>query len=280
MNEANYSIGEISDITGITIKALRHYDAIGLLKPAYINPDSKYRYYSENQIAIITLIKDLKLIGMPLQEIKALIADQDLSRIIQIMKSQRNKLSDQIENLQLILSSLSNKVHIYEELQEQSFEAYSKQRVRIEEVPEQYIAFDRERCLCEPKTFLKKYNELHKKIVKQQLHISGYASAIFYDDYRTFDHNNADIEVFFPVSNIPKNIPFVRKTPSYFCASIFHKGDYATAPDSYKILLEWIQQQNLEITGAATETYLIDLTIKPSFDDFITKLSIPIKITN
>jgi DNA-binding transcriptional MerR regulator len=39
-------IGRFSQLTRLTIKALRLYDELGLLRPAYVDPDTAYRYYS------------------------------------------------------------------------------------------------------------------------------------------------------------------------------------------------------------------------------------------
>lgn len=44
-----YSIGEVSKIKGITIKALRYYHKMGILEPSYIDESSGYRYYSIEQ---------------------------------------------------------------------------------------------------------------------------------------------------------------------------------------------------------------------------------------
>jgi hypothetical protein len=44
MNRKLFSIGEISAIKGITVKALRFYEKIGLLIPCYINPSNRYRF--------------------------------------------------------------------------------------------------------------------------------------------------------------------------------------------------------------------------------------------
>ena len=40
-----YSIGEAAEILGISVQTLRYYDKIKLLEPAYINPNTGYRYY-------------------------------------------------------------------------------------------------------------------------------------------------------------------------------------------------------------------------------------------
>ena len=52
-----FSIGEVSKITGLSIDRLRNYDKIGLLKPSYIDPNSGYRYYSENKFRKLRIIK-------------------------------------------------------------------------------------------------------------------------------------------------------------------------------------------------------------------------------
>ena len=46
MKEQLLSIGKMAEINGVTIPTLRLYDKNGLLKPAYIDPDSSYRYYT------------------------------------------------------------------------------------------------------------------------------------------------------------------------------------------------------------------------------------------
>ena len=51
------TIGELSKRTGCSIKALRYYDSIGLLKPVYVNPNSNYRYYNFEQTRMVDLIQ-------------------------------------------------------------------------------------------------------------------------------------------------------------------------------------------------------------------------------
>lgn len=70
MNEKLYTIGEVSKLVNISIKALRYYDKIDLFKPAYVDPDTNYRYYKDSQLHLLDLIKSLKYIGTPLAEMK------------------------------------------------------------------------------------------------------------------------------------------------------------------------------------------------------------------
>ena len=55
-----YQIGEFSYLAETTIKTIRYYDKIGLLKPKKIDEFTKYRYYDESQIEIIKKIATFK----------------------------------------------------------------------------------------------------------------------------------------------------------------------------------------------------------------------------
>lgn len=62
------SIGELSKITGVHIKALRYYDSIGILTPAFVDPDSGYRYYSFCQKAVVDAIQFCVDLDIPLKQ--------------------------------------------------------------------------------------------------------------------------------------------------------------------------------------------------------------------
>ena len=44
------SIGKVSKLKNVSIKSLRYYDQIGILKPAFVNTETNYRYYTEDQL--------------------------------------------------------------------------------------------------------------------------------------------------------------------------------------------------------------------------------------
>jgi len=66
-------IGDFSKIAKISIRMLRHYDQIGLLKPAYIDNLTSYRSYSIDQLPRLNRILFLKDIGFSLNEVMNLI---------------------------------------------------------------------------------------------------------------------------------------------------------------------------------------------------------------
>ena len=62
------SIGTLSKLTGVHIKSLRYYDRLGILRPAYIDPASGYRYYSFPQIHVVDAIQLCVDLGIPLKQ--------------------------------------------------------------------------------------------------------------------------------------------------------------------------------------------------------------------
>ena len=68
-------IGRFSKATRLSVKALRHYDELGLLRPAFVDPSSGYRYYRPAQANQAEAIRILRSVEMPLEEIGELLAD-------------------------------------------------------------------------------------------------------------------------------------------------------------------------------------------------------------
>lgn len=97
----NYlSIGEVSKLKNISVKTLRFYEEIGLLKPAFINPVNKYRYYSFDQMIYIEYINFYKSSGASLKEIIEFCSDDDVDRITQFLEKQLIAANEKIKALQ------------------------------------------------------------------------------------------------------------------------------------------------------------------------------------
>lgn len=77
MHRKNFlSIGEMSQMTGVHIKSLRYYDRIGVLKPAYVDPDTNYRYYTYPQHGIVDAIQTCVELDIPLKQFPDFIEDE------------------------------------------------------------------------------------------------------------------------------------------------------------------------------------------------------------
>ncbi|MDL2254046.1 MerR family transcriptional regulator, partial [Ruminococcaceae bacterium OttesenSCG-928-I18] len=68
-----YNIGEVSNISGLSIKSLRYYDKKGVLVPSTRDVQNNYRYYSESQLLEALAIREMKLRGFLLQEMETVL---------------------------------------------------------------------------------------------------------------------------------------------------------------------------------------------------------------
>ena len=77
--ERMLSIGRFARLSGLTVKALRHYDEIGLLRPAYVDEWTGYRWYEQSQLREAVAVRRLRSLRVPLDMVAVLIQSDDES---------------------------------------------------------------------------------------------------------------------------------------------------------------------------------------------------------
>jgi DNA-binding transcriptional MerR regulator len=100
------TIGAFSRLTGLTAKALRHYDAVGLLRPADVEPNG-YRVYDRAQLDAGRLIRRLRDLDVPLEDIRAVLEDpaqapkrlEAYAREVEADLFRRQRILHQLRNL-------------------------------------------------------------------------------------------------------------------------------------------------------------------------------------
>src|SRR6185436_2093350 len=90
--ERRYRVRDFARITGVTIKALQHYDRLGLLRPS--RTPAGHRIYGERDVERVQQIVALKSIGVPLKRIKALLDKRSMS-LADALTTQRAELEAQ-----------------------------------------------------------------------------------------------------------------------------------------------------------------------------------------
>lgn len=84
------TVKQVSDLTGISVRALHYYDEIGLLKPNKIT-DAGYRLYDDESIKTLQQILFFKEIDIPLREVKEIMSSQYFDKV-EALKNQKNYL--------------------------------------------------------------------------------------------------------------------------------------------------------------------------------------------
>ncbi len=73
------SIGKVSKLKNVSIKSLRYYDQIGILKPAFVNTETNYRYYTEEQLYLLDAITVCIKLGIPLKDLNKYVENDSIN---------------------------------------------------------------------------------------------------------------------------------------------------------------------------------------------------------
>lgn len=104
-----YKIGDFSRLTNISIRTLRYYDEIGILKPEYVDPYSGYRYYTDKNLDEVRSITFLKQLSFSLEEI-AQYKDSLTSEVLDYKKNQLIEKRNEIDEQIAMINSLNNEI--------------------------------------------------------------------------------------------------------------------------------------------------------------------------
>ena len=105
MNEL-VSIGDFSRMTFLTVKALRHYQQVGLLEPARTDRSTGYRYYRPEQVSQARLIRRLRDLDLPIDDVRAVLMAPDEAARNAVMVAHLDRMSRQLHQVQDTVDSL------------------------------------------------------------------------------------------------------------------------------------------------------------------------------
>ena len=128
-------IGEFSKLSRVSVRMLRHYDEIGLLKPAETDRFTDYRYYGEDQLPTAGRIAALKDMGFSLADIVRILAVYDdreqLERFFSARQMELEALSQDTARKLTLLDAARKRLRKEEDM---------RYNVTIKTIPERYAA--------------------------------------------------------------------------------------------------------------------------------------------
>jgi DNA-binding transcriptional MerR regulator len=95
-----FNIGEFARLGDVSVRTLRHYDEIGLLKPAQVDPVSGYRCYSAGQLGRLNRVIALKELGLSLAQARRLLDGISLDELRGMLMLRRVQLEHELEERQ------------------------------------------------------------------------------------------------------------------------------------------------------------------------------------
>jgi DNA-binding transcriptional MerR regulator len=110
-----FTIGDFAGLGRVSVRMLRHYDAIGLIRPARVDPHSGYRYYTAAQLRVLNRVIALKDLGFTLQQVKSMIEDKvEPSELRGMLRLRRAELAAQVERDAARLAQVDARLRLIE----------------------------------------------------------------------------------------------------------------------------------------------------------------------
>jgi DNA-binding transcriptional MerR regulator len=244
------SIGDFSRATHMTVKTLRHYHRLGLLEPADVDPHTGYRRYTTEQIPTAQVIRRFRALGMPLEEIQAVLSAPDLATRNARIGAHLARLEEELGRTQSAVASLRDLL---------SPSPGTPDGVELRSVPAtnaaaiiEVVGGDDIRAW-----YQGALGELYGTLSAQGLAADGPAGGIFADDM--FTHHRGQVTMFVPCSGSVRAVGRVvpLEVPAAELAVVEHQGPTIDNDRAYGVLATHVARHALAVDGPVREYYLV-----------------------
>ena len=258
------TIGEFSRLSRVTPRMLRHYDALGLLRPEAVGANG-YRYYRQEQLSDLVRIQWLKGYGFSLGEIGALLA-LDEAGLVQRLRQRRLDLCRELDARRALLHQLEADI-----LHMEGTKIMEKQyHVVLIEDPEQKVFSIRETIGVDQ--YHDFFERLFQEADRRGLTQAGPIQMLYHNE--AFNPARSDVEAQMVVA---QDGPDVKIKPACTCAAVQHRGAYENLHLAYDALCAWLgEHTEYQICGPAMDRYFGDPDNTPA-DQLETGVLFPVK---
>ncbi|WP_310604044.1 MerR family transcriptional regulator [Anaerosporobacter sp.] len=268
------TISEMAKQREVTTETLRHYDRIGLFKPTYIDEDTGYRYYSIDQYETLGTIKELRQLGMSLDDIKNYFKDRTVEKSKNVLRKHCEILKEEIMEKTLLVKTLEAKLDFLDEMS--SLPRQGKAFIR--QLPERYMI-----SFCEWENDVK---DRAKAIMRLEELIRGNQIAPILASNRIGACTSIDF------LNITENFPvapmvicdkfiesleysYVIPEGEYVC--LYYNGKFGCYDGLYEDIKSVIKENHYEVCGMFYQIYQVDITVTSDFSESVIEIQVPVK---
>lgn len=267
-------IGDFSKLSRITIRMLRHYDEIDLLKPQTVDEWTGYRYYDEAQLLTANKIQLLKNLGFGLSTIKEVLTHfDDYTEIEKLLRIRQMELLTEERELRERIKFIDSTIKNLK--QEGNFMNYV---VNLKTIPELYVASVR-KVIANYTAEGELWSLLMPEVTKQKCKATTpcYPMSVYYD--KEFVESNADVEVRFAVEGkyVDAGEVKFKKIPAVEVAACTFKGGYEQIAAVNEAIAKWANENGYEFNDAAFWIYHKSPYETKNPEDYITEVCFPVK---
>ena len=243
------TIGDFARATHLTVKTLRHYHRVGLLAPVEIDEETGYRHYAPEQIAVAQVIRRLRDLDMPLEQIREAIAADDPGARNAILTSHLDRLQESLRRTQ-------GAVGMLRDLLDNASAPLAVEHVRLPETAVIAISDVVDGAELSP-WFQGAIGELLATLAAQEAVAAGPPGAIFAAEL--FEQARGEATVFVPYTGGLRATGRVtrRRLPAVELAVAVHVGPHDDVDRTYGTLATHVAERELSVDGPIRERYLV-----------------------
>jgi DNA-binding transcriptional MerR regulator/effector-binding domain-containing protein len=269
------SIGEFARLGMVSVRTLRHYDEIGLLRPASVDPETGYRHYTPAQLGQLNRIIALKELGLSLAQSRQLVAGITAEELRGMLVLRRAQLEQELESHKSQLREVEARLGYIE--REGTMPADD---ITVKRVPAMGVvaiagtapAFGPENIVPVVNRSRLQFDEL---AIPDLIKVAG-PFMIFYDQE---DGGEVTVYVALPVSEPPAEIPEpaqYRELPEVEVVAAVRSGRAASIfPMVYYDLFHWAEAHGFETHGPGRDIWINEIDDVADVEQQVFEIQLP-----
>lgn len=252
-----FTIGDFAKFGQVSIRMLRHYDAIGLLRPAATDRFSGYRYYQADQLPRLNRIIALKDLGFTLQQVQVIIDDKvDIAELRGMLRLRRAELEARLSADAARLSAIEARLRLIEKEGFMTTEDVVLKQVaplRVAELTAIAKGYEPEHI---GPVISPLYPELCRRMIAAGLPLDSGPAMAYYEQA---EDDSIVVHAAMPITrdmNGTNDFDVVDLPMIPTAATIIHRGPMDDVMRSEHILAQWIEDNGYRPMGLHREVYI------------------------
>lgn len=272
-------IGEFARITQVSIKTLRHYDTLGLLRPAHTDPESGYRFYTMDQIVDVVRLLALKDCGFGLEEIGRLVREHDAPAIERLLRARIAAQTDLVATEQARLQRMAARLQQVIATNEDTVFDVALKRT------EPITLVGKRGCVASTDEIGPFAVAVVGQLAQAAIAFARPLIHLYFDDDdgEKETGNHIDLFVGAPVVAIPPvlgEFECQRLPGGDLVACVIYRGDYVGIGNAAQALDRWIVTSGYRRSGACREIYHRSPAHTGDPAEYLTEIQLPIVVAS
>ena len=260
------SIGDFARLGRISVRMLRHYDGIGLLVPARVDPVTGYRWYDAAQLSRLNRVLALKDLGFSLDQVRSMVDDEvGVDELRGMLRLRHAELVEQISADRERLARVERRLRTIEKEGTMSEQEYVVKQLEGLRVAARTTVVES----------MEKVGEVvgpNFEALVDRLGAPAGPAVAFYDVH---EDGSVAASSALPYDGGPgEGYDIVELPPVPRAATVLHRGSMDTIGDTWQELVRHVEASGHRATGLAREVYLAMPPGDP--DAWVTELQEPL----